>query len=72
MYVSIYGKLILEDQATPYRFQKVSLTDASGEINNLGEITINDLFYWYGGKFSGTGTTTISSGTTSISQPATP
>ena len=70
MYVST-GKLILEDQATPYRFQKVSLTDASGEINNLGEITINDLFYWYGGKFSGTGTTTISSGTTSISQPAT-
>ena len=56
------GKLTLEAQAYNYTMEKLSL-EYGGELQNLGDLTVNNKFDW-NGKLSGVnGRTTINSGT---------
>jgi hypothetical protein len=61
--VSNWGKIIFESATMYPHLTKLNL-DSGGEVNNFGEISISDRFYWYGGKLSGTGSTEVLSGAT--------
>lgn len=54
------GKLILESQAYNYNMNKLSLDDNS-ELQNLGNLHITTQILLYGGKISGSDTTTVDS-----------
>jgi phage baseplate assembly protein gpV len=59
--IANWGKLVFESQVTVYDLPTLRM-DTGGELNNLGNVSVDATFTWSGGKISGNGTTTISPG----------